>query len=392
MAPDVREELSSFFEQMQQTTALQLGFPYNLEHDFSELEPFLKFTLINLGDPYVESFYQVSTRKFEKEVLDFFAGLLRISNGDFGGYVTAGGTEGNIYGIYLASEKYPDGVLYGAAEAHYSIFKAGRMMKLERVMVATNERGEMDCEDLERHLSSRRDRPAIVNVSVGTTMKGAIDSLDIILTALARQGIAEHYIHCDGALSGLMLPFIPEAPQIDFTRPIDSLAISGHKFLGTPVPCGVVLARQESIRRIDTDIDYIGSKDTTILGARCGLAPLLMWYAIKKKGREGLRREVADCLANAHYLHDRLREIGYPAMINACSNIVYLERRPSLELVDKWQLAANQDGAHVVVMQNVDRGKIDAFVEDLRHSLERSPHPYSAPVVETPAPVELTPP
>jgi histidine decarboxylase len=392
MTSDVREELASFFEKMEQNTALQLGFPYNLEHDFSEVVRFLKFTLINLGDPYVESFYQVSTRQFEKEVLDFFAGLLKIDNGDFGGYVTAGGTEGNLYGIYLASDKYPDGVLYGAQEAHYSIFKAGRMMKLSRVMVATNERGEMDCQDLERQLSSRRDHPAIVNLSVGTTMKGAIDSLDAILEALARQGIADYYIHCDGALSGLMLPFIPDAPRIDFSRPIDSLAISGHKFLGTPVPCGVVLARQEYIRRIDTDVDYIGSKDTTILGARCGLAPLLMWYALRKKGKEGLRREVAECLANARYLHERLREIDYPSMLNACSNTVYLGRRPSMDVVRKWQLAADAEGAHIVVMQNVGRGKIDAFVEDLRRSPAQPSHVYGSSAVEAETPMGLTTP
>lgn len=369
---DVLSELSSFLETMRHNSGLHLGFPYNLAHDFSEVAPFLEFTLINLGDPYVESFYQVSTRRFEKEVLAFFADLYRIDAGGFGGYVTAGGTEGNLYGIYLASEKYPDGVLYAAREAHYSIFKAGRMTKLSRVVISTDEHGEMDYADLERQLAAHRGRPAIVNLSAGTTMKGAIDDLDAILAALARQGVSEHYIHCDGALAGLMLPFIPGAPVIDFTRPIDSVAISGHKFLGTPIPCGVVLARRESVQRIDDDIEYIGSHDTTILGARCGLAPLLMWYALQRKGKEGLRREVGECMANARYLHERLRAIDYPATWNAYSNIVCLQR-PSLDLVQRWQLAAQGDAAHVVVMQNVDRDKIDRFVEELELSLAGRP-------------------
>lgn len=373
MSSDVLAELSSFFQKMQENTDLHLGYPYNLAHDYSEIVPFLKFTLINLGDPYVESFYQVSSQKFEKEVLDFFAELHGLEKGTFSGYVTAGGTEGNLYGMYLGSQKYPDGILYAARDAHYSIFKASRMMRLPHVVVAATDWGEMDYGDLERQLSLRRDHPAIINLSVGTTVTGAVDSLDSILAALERQGIEEFYIHCDEALAGLMLPFIPGAPEINFSRPIDSIAISGHKFLGTPIPCGVVLERKEHLQYAYDDIEYIGSKDTTILGARCGLAPLLMWYAIKKKGKEGLRREVGECMANAQYLYEQLSAIGCPCWVNPYSNIVCLQR-PGMELVKKWQLAVQGEIAHIVVMQNVDRKKIDSFVEDLRFSLGQSAH------------------
>src|SRR5687768_8767706 len=123
MTSDILAELSSFFQKMEENTDLHLGFPYNLAHDYSEIVPFLKFTLINLGDPYVDSFYQVNSRRFEKEVLDFFAELQGLEKESFGGYVTAGGTEGNLYGVYLGSQKYPDAVLYATQDAHYSIFK-----------------------------------------------------------------------------------------------------------------------------------------------------------------------------------------------------------------------------------------------------------------------------
>lgn len=371
MAADIVAELSAYFQKMQENTALHLGFPYNLAHDYSEIVPFLQFTLINLGDPYVDSFYQIDSRRFEKEVLDFFAELHKLEKGNFGGYVTAGGTEGNLYGIYLASQKYPNGVLYAAKQAHYSLFKASRMMRLPHVMIATDDRGEMDYKDLERQLSLRRNHPAIINLSVGTTMTGAVDNLDAILEALARQRIEDFYIHCDGALTGLMLPFIPDAPEINFSRPIDSIAISGHKFLGTPVPCGVVLSRKEYMKFADNDIEYIGSKDSTLLGARCGLAPLLMWYAIRKRGKEGLQREVVECMANARYLYERLQDLGCFCWLNPYSNIVCLQR-PNMDLVKKWQLAVQGDVAHIVVMQNVDRKKIDSFVDDLKLSLRQA--------------------
>ena len=41
-------------------------------------------------------------------------------------------------------------------------------------------------------------------------MKGAIDDIDHVIQTLKECGFTENqfYIHCDGALSGLMLPFL----------------------------------------------------------------------------------------------------------------------------------------------------------------------------------------
>jgi histidine decarboxylase len=364
LEPDpVEEELARFLDQVQVRTDHHLGYPYNLDHDYSELLPFLRYTLINLGDPFTDSNCKIDTRKYEKEVLAFFADLFRLEPEEYVGYVTAGGTEGNIYGLYVAAQSLPDAVLYASRDAHYSVFKSCRMLRQPFRLVDSTPTGEMDYASLEREIDPSR--PAIVSVTVGTTVKGAIDDPERVLAALEAREVEDYFIHCDGALNGLMLPFIPGAPEIGFDGPIDSLAISGHKFLGTPIPCGVVLLRRHHQLAIETDIEYIGSKDTTILGARCGLAPLLLWYALRRKGRDGLRRDVEDCLRNARYLHRRLRALGYPTLLNPWSNTVWL-RRPPDEVVEKWQLAVAGDGGHVVVMQNVDRAKIDEFLSDLR--------------------------
>lgn len=375
----VDQELSEFFERLRVRTTHHLGYPYNLDHDYTPLLRFLRFTLINLGDPFTDSNCKIDTRKFEKEVLAFFADLFELEPDEYVGYVTAGGTEGNIYGLYVAAQSHPDAVLYASGDTHYSVFKACRMLRQPFKMVASQRSGEMDYRSLERELDPSR--PAIVNVSVGTTVKGAIDDLDQVLEVLERRGVQTFYIHCDGALTGMMLPFMDGAPAIDFTKPIDSLAISGHKFLGTPLPCGVVLLRKRHQRAVETDIEYIGSKDTTILGARCGLAPLLMWYALQRKGKEGLQRDVEDCLANARYLHRRLQSLGYEALLNPWSNIVWMSR-PGSSVVEKWQLAVEKDGAHVVVMQNVDRSKIDQFLDDLRTDSAHRPSGRGAPEQE----------
>lgn len=67
--------------------------------------------------------------------------------------------------------------------------------------------GEIDYEDFRRILKQNQGRPAIVNVNVGTTVKGAVDDLDNVLSILKETGYTEDrfYIHCDGALFGLMV-------------------------------------------------------------------------------------------------------------------------------------------------------------------------------------------
>jgi histidine decarboxylase len=154
--------------------------------------------------------------------------------------------------------------------------------------------GEINYDLLERELDQNRDYPAILNVNIGTTVKGAVDNLDRILDILTNLNIPRdrYHIHCDGALFALMMPFLDDAPEISFQKPIDSIAVSGHKMLGCPMPCGVTLSRKEHVKKVEQHIDYLNSVDTTIMGSRNGQAALFMWYSLRKKGVDGIKRDV----------------------------------------------------------------------------------------------------
>ncbi|RDX63844.1 Serine decarboxylase 1, partial [Mucuna pruriens] len=119
---------------------------------------------------------------------------------------------------------------------------------------------------------------------------------------------------------------ISQAPRITFKKPIGSVTISGHKFLGSPIPCGVVITRLEYINALSKDVEIIASRDATITGSRCGHAPIFLWYALKIRGLIGLQNEVQKCITNARYLQNRLRDAGIGAMLNEFSNIVIFER------------------------------------------------------------------
>jgi glutamate/tyrosine decarboxylase-like PLP-dependent enzyme len=62
-----------------------------------------------------------------------------------------------------------------------------------------------------------------------------------------------YFIHVDGALFAQILPFLSEdakgkVPIHDFTRPISSLSVSGHKMMGCPMPSGVIVHRKQNIK------------------------------------------------------------------------------------------------------------------------------------------------
>jgi histidine decarboxylase len=75
----------------------------------------------------------------------------------------------------------------------------------------------------------------------------------------------------------MMIPFVKRAPMVTFAKPIGSVSVSGHKFVGSPVPCGFVMTRLRHIRGVSNDVEYLNSRDATIMGSRNGHAPIYMW-------------------------------------------------------------------------------------------------------------------
>ncbi|MDP9024832.1 MAG: histidine decarboxylase, partial [Candidatus Eremiobacteraeota bacterium] len=96
--------LDALFERMRTANDVSLGYPSAKDFDYGALERFLRFPVNNVGDPFADGTYLVETREFEREVVEFFAELFRAPKDDWWGYVTNGGTEGNLYGLYLARE------------------------------------------------------------------------------------------------------------------------------------------------------------------------------------------------------------------------------------------------------------------------------------------------
>jgi len=367
-----KDILEAYESHLQRRSSTHLGYPYNLTHKSEELNNFMKYSINNLGDPFEPSNYGVHSRQFEVAVIDFFAKLWKCDPDDYWGYVTTCGTEGNLHAMLLAREAHPNGIVYTSRDTHYSIFKAAKYFCMEAEGIDALPMGEIDYDKLEAALMRNKGRSAIINVNIGTTVKGAVDNLDRILRTLQRSGYErkDFHIHCDGALFAMMMPFVEWAPEISFQKPIDSIAVSGHKMLGCPMPCGVALTRKAHVKRVEQRIDYLNSVDTTIMGSRNGHAALHMWHSLRQKGIDGIKQEVKHCIDTACYLRDSMTKAGIRCRLNDLSCTVVFERPVSEVLVQRWQLACERDIAHIVVMPNVTEAKVDLFVRELTECIE----------------------
>jgi histidine decarboxylase len=86
--PSERAILDAYERRLQERSASHMGYPYNLVYEHDDLHRFLRYSINNLGDPFVTSNYGVHSREFECAVVDFFARLWRIEPSECWGYVT----------------------------------------------------------------------------------------------------------------------------------------------------------------------------------------------------------------------------------------------------------------------------------------------------------------
>ncbi|MHB8146600.1 MAG: histidine decarboxylase [Vulcanimicrobiaceae bacterium] len=360
-----RDRLKALFVRLRDANAISLGYPAAKDFDYEALAKFLAFPINNIGDPFAGATYRVETREFEREVVEFFAALYRAPADDWWGYVTNGGTEGNLYGLYLARELLPKGMVYYSEQTHYSVAKNLHFLGMRHITIRSQPSGEIDYEDLRETLKIHRDVPPIIFANIGTTMTEARDDIARIVSIMDELAIRERYIHSDAALAGAYAGLLEPRPAYDFADGADSVAVSGHKFLGAPIPCGVVIARKHNVQRIARAVDYIGSLDTTITGSRSGFTPLMLWYRLRELGTEGIRERLHHSLERAAYLEHELRAIGVNAWRNPNAiTVVFPSTGDALRT--KWQLATAGSVAHVLVLPNVTRAHIDAFVRDMR--------------------------
>lgn len=361
--------IQKIYERLQERSDNVLGYPLARDFSYSEFAPFLDICVNNVGDPENLSTLAIDTKDIEMECVNYFAELFSTSTKEVWGYVTNGGTEGNLYGLYVARESFPNAMVYYSESTHYSVKKNLHLLNIPNIVIRSQENGEMDYEDLEQTIMLRRDKPAIFFLNIGTTMTEAIDKIDEIKRIIKKYAIKDYYIHCDAAFLGTVAPFLDPKPKFDFAEGVDSISVSGHKFIGGPIPCGIVLVKRKHRDRIANSISYVGTMDTTITGSRNGLTPLFIWSFIQKHGIDGLRDRVAYALELALYTETELKKLGIKAWRNPNALTVVMPKL-SEALRVKHQLASEETISHVICTPGISKQQIDRLLNDIKKEQE----------------------
>lgn len=366
LTPQDREILERLYFKFRHNDLHYAGYPPNTQFDYSELYDFLQFAINNLGDPFTGNNAR-STHPIECEVLRFFAELTDAPE-NFCGYITNGSTEGNLYGLYLARKQYPEGIAYFSSHAHYSVPKNLDILNMPFVAIPSLENGEINYQILEKEMTKRNNKPVITVATLGSVVTGAIDDIAKIKTAIKNANVKEYFIHADAALSGMVLPFVDQPQPFKFSDGIDSITISGHKFIGAPIPCGVALTKHSHVERIRKFIKYVDKPDVTISGSRNGITPLFLWYAIKRMGKNGFQKAVHGCFKKVQNIMKQMEKHGINAWHNKNSLAVVVPA-PSKKFFTKWNTPCAYGYTQIIALPKTTEAMVNEFCHDLKQDL-----------------------
>lgn len=366
-------KLDAFYAYCMKHRYFNIGYPESFDFDYSDQKRFLDFHLNNCGAWDEPCNYSLNSFDFEKEVMEYFADLFKIPFGQCWGYVTNGGTEGNMWGIYIGREKFPEGKLFYSREAHYSVAKIANLLRIDSRSVLSDDKGVVVYDDLIEQIKRSEVKNPIILANIGTTVRGAIDDIGIIQEKMDKAGYKreDYYLHCDEALSGMILPFVDKPQPHTFADGLDSLSVSGHKNIGSPMPCGIALAKKENVDSIEVKIDYIACNDKTITGSRNGHSVLYMWEFAKKHSVQYLRDRVANQLELVKYVVDKFNENGIVAWTQK-NSVTVVFPRPSEAVWQKHNLAVAGDVCHfVATCHQRDTNMADALIADVVADLKK---------------------
>lgn len=200
------------------------------------------------------------------------------------GHLTSGGTLANLEALWVAGQLHPGKAIAASDQAHYTHARISEVLGLPFVAIASDERGRMDVDALERELAAGRVRTVVA--TLGTTAIGAVDPLDRIVKLRSRYGFRLHVDAAYGGYFTLAGNLEREArAALDAAGQADSIVIDPHKHGLQPYGCGCVLFRDPGVGRFyhhDSPYTYFTSKELhlgeiSLECSRPGAAAVALW-------------------------------------------------------------------------------------------------------------------
>ncbi len=266
---------------------------------------------------------------------------------------------------------------YTSAETHTWIQKAADLFGLGTeairwIPVDANQR--MDAAALESAIvedERRGDRPFLVVGTAGSVGTGAIDPLPEIAAIAGRHGC---WFHVDGAYGALAAALPDASADLKGLALADSVAVDPHKWLYTPVEAGCTLVRsREALRdafsyrppyyRFERDEETTNFFELGPQNSRAFRA-LKVWLGLRRTGRDGAVRMMADDCALAGVLAERVKKTPGLELLTLGLSIATFRHVPEgmsdPKAIDDWNerlLAAIQEDGRFYLSNAIVGGK-----------------------------------
>jgi len=227
-----------------------------------------------------------ATSKLEVEAFSEIAAMFGWK--EFLGHLCGGGTMANLEALWVGGQLHPGKKTVASDQAHYTHERISGVLQLPFEKVATDARGRMDLNALEKLLAGGN--VGTVVATMGTTATGSVDPLPEILKL--REKFAFR-VHVDGAYGGyfVLASNLEEKTAEKFSRitEVDSIVIDPHKHGLQPYGCGCVLFRDPALGRLykhDSPFTYFSSKELHLgeISMECsrpGAAAAALWATQK---------------------------------------------------------------------------------------------------------------
>jgi L-2,4-diaminobutyrate decarboxylase len=296
----------------------------------------------------------------ERGLVAWLAGLAGLGP-RAGGAFAGGGTEANFTALLAArAAALPDAwrsgmpagtggpVIVCGEHAHYSIARtAGQMgIGVDNVVTVPARDFRMDTGALPGILDGlAADGRILVAVvaSAGSTATGSFDDIDAIADACARHGA---WLHIDAAHGGTALLSEAHRHRLRGIDRADSVTWDPHKLMLVPIPCSVLLVRDEA--RLDAAFAQAApylfrggdgrNEDQGVRSFACSrrLEAVKLWVVLQRYGTDGLAA-----------LHDRLCRMATAlhARVAAHPSFEPLHEPESNILCFRWRGADGRGGA-----------------------------------------------
>ena len=260
----------------------------------------------------------------EKEVLQSVANIIGYPS-EAGGTIASGGSLTNLMAMLMARNAVDldmrnTGVsgkltIYTSAESHYSIPKNASFIgvgKNQVRFIETDDQGRMLASVLETQIKKDIANdfiPFFVNVTAGTTVLGAFDSIQEIQPVCNKYKV---WLHVDGAYCGAVIFSNKYRHLVEGLSETNSFSFNAHKMLNTTLTCSIILTRDKKHLydsfAVEADYLYQTDADEYNLGKtslQCGRRndALKVWSLWKAIGTAGL----GDMVDNQFYLADVAR-------------------------------------------------------------------------------------